>query len=53
MSVVFIEAFVAAALLTRILSKVDLYNLRGMTSELGPLGKIVNGTLNLLEKAIR
>jgi O-antigen/teichoic acid export membrane protein len=48
----FAIVFVAAALLTRTVNKVDLENFRGMTSGLGPIGKIINRILNLLEKTI-
>jgi len=48
--VFFTIVFVAAALLTRTLNKVDVENLRGMTSGLGSVGKAVNRILNLLEK---
>jgi O-antigen/teichoic acid export membrane protein len=46
----FLIIFVAATLLTRTLNKGDLDNLRGMTSGLGPLSKIINCILNLIEK---
>ncbi len=48
--VFFTVIFIAVAILTRTLSKVDIENLRGMTSGLGPIGKIINSFLNLLEK---
>jgi stage V sporulation protein B len=49
-AVFFVIVYVATILLTRTLSKVDLDSLRGMTSGLGPLSKIINRILNLLEK---
>jgi O-antigen/teichoic acid export membrane protein len=42
--------FVVATLLTQTLNKVDLENLRGMTSGLGSIGKAINRILNLIEK---
>jgi stage V sporulation protein B len=50
--VFFIAVFVVSALLTRILDKADLDNLRSMTSGLGPLAKIINRVLNLMEKVM-
>ena len=46
----FILIFVATAMLTRTLNKNDLVNLQSMTSGLGPISKIINRILNLLEK---
>jgi O-antigen/teichoic acid export membrane protein len=48
--VFFTIVFAAATLLTRTINKADIENLRGMTSELGPVGKTVNRILNLMEK---
>jgi len=48
--VFFTIIFAAATLLTRTLNKSDIDNLRGMTSELGPIGKTINHILNLMEK---
>ncbi len=46
----FAVVYVAAALLTQTIDKYDIENLRGMTSEIGIIGKIFNRILNLLEK---
>jgi O-antigen/teichoic acid export membrane protein len=51
--VFFTLVFLAAALLTRTISKSDIDNLRGMTSGLGAIGKIFNRLLNLLEKLLK
>jgi stage V sporulation protein B len=50
--VFFTIIFIFAALLTRAVNKSDLSNLRGMASGLGPVGKIVNRILSVLEKII-
>lgn len=50
--VFFAAIFVIAALLTRTLNRVDLENLRAMTSELGAIGKTINRILNLMEKVM-
>jgi O-antigen/teichoic acid export membrane protein len=49
-SVFFIFVFVAAALLTQTINKIDIENLRGMVSDLGLIGKIFNRVLNIIEK---
>jgi stage V sporulation protein B len=50
--VFFVLVFVLVSLLTKTINKTDLENLRGMTSGLGLIGKIINRILNLLEKAM-
>jgi stage V sporulation protein B len=49
---VFFAVFLLVAIAIRVLRKWDIYNLRAMTSELGPLTKIINKILNLLEKMV-
>ena len=48
--VFFIVIFTATALLTRTIDKSDINNLRGMTSNLGFVGKLLNTLLSLLER---
>jgi len=48
--VFFTIIFLVATLLIGTLDKDDIYNLRGMTSGLGPLHKIIDRILNLMEK---
>jgi O-antigen/teichoic acid export membrane protein len=47
---IFLSSFITMITLTRTLCKTDTVNLREMTSSLGPLGKLVNAFLNLIEK---
>ncbi len=47
---IFLTAFIGTLTLTRTLNKQDIINLRAMTSSLGPLAKILNKLLTLLEK---
>jgi O-antigen/teichoic acid export membrane protein len=47
---IFILAFVIAILLTRTINRSDINNLREMLSELGPLQKLFNRILSLIEK---
>ena len=47
---IFLSSFIVMIVLTRTLSKNDIVNLREMASSLGPLGKIVNTFLTLIEK---
>lgn len=47
---IFIPAFVIAILLTRTINRSDINNLREMLSELGPLRRLFNRLLNLIEK---
>jgi O-antigen/teichoic acid export membrane protein len=51
--VFFTFVFVAAALLTQTINKIDIENLRGMVSELGIIGKIFNRILNIIEKLMK
>jgi O-antigen/teichoic acid export membrane protein len=48
--IVFSVAFLLTATATRALRKSDIDNLRLMTSELGPLSKVINKILNIVEK---
>jgi O-antigen/teichoic acid export membrane protein len=48
--VFFSLVFVAAALLTQTINKSDIENLRGMTSGLGLIGKIINRVLSIIGK---
>jgi len=47
---IFLTAFIGTLTVTRTLNRQDIINLRTMTSSLGPLAKILNKLLNLLEK---
>ncbi len=47
---IFLSSFIVMIVLTRALSRTDIVNLREMSSSLGPLGKIVNTILTLIEK---
>ena len=47
---IFLSSFIVMTVLTRALSRSDIVNLREMTSSLGPLGKLVNTFLTLIEK---
>jgi len=47
---IFLTSFIVMTVLTRTLSRSDIFNLREMTSSLGPLGKLVNTFLTLIEK---
>ena len=47
---VFLVVFVVVVLLTRTIDKSDIDNFRDMTSNLGPVGKLVNIFLTLMEK---
>ena len=49
-AVFFIVVFVIAALLTKTIDRTDIANIREMTSSLGPVGRLVNIFLRLLEK---
>lgn len=51
--VFFAFVFVAASLLTKTLDKVDIENLRGMTSGIGVVGKISNRILNIIERLMK
>lgn len=51
--VFFSLVYVAAALLTQTINKSDIENLRGMTSDIGSVGKIFTRILNLLEKIMQ
>jgi O-antigen/teichoic acid export membrane protein len=48
--VIFLSVFIVMIILTKTLSSNDMFNLREMTSNLGPLSKIVNTFLNWIEK---
>ncbi len=48
--VIFLPSFIMMIVLTRTLSRTDIVNLREMTNSLGPLGKLVNTLLILIEK---
>ena len=48
--VIFAVFLVPAMLLTKVLTQSDIGNLREMTSNLGPVGKILNTILTLIEK---
>ena len=48
--VVFLMVFIVAVLLTRTVDKSDIANFRDMTSNLGPVGKLVNILLTIMEK---
>ena len=47
---IFLSSFIVLIALTRALSRTDIVNLREMSNSLGPLGKIVNMFLTLIEK---
>ena len=47
---IFLPAFITATLLTRTVNTADMDNLRGMLSALGPLRRLFNRLLNLIEK---
>ena len=48
--VVFVLILVPAVLLTRTITRSDIDNIRGMVGGLGPVGKIVNILLSIIEK---
>ena len=48
--VIFVLVFIPAVLFSRAITRPDLYNLGGMASGLGSLGRIVTRILNLIEK---
>ena len=48
--VIFIPVFIIAILLTRTINRSDINNLREMLSELGPLRRLFNFLLNIIEK---
>ncbi|PVX26228.1 MAG: hypothetical protein CW716_06480 [Candidatus Bathyarchaeum sp.] len=48
--IVFVLVFLFSVLLTRAINESDMYNLKTMTSGLGPLSKIINKLLMLIEK---
>ena len=48
--IVFLLILVPTALLTRTITKSDIDNIRGMVGGLGPVGKLVNTLLNIIEK---
>jgi len=48
--VVFVITFIAAISLTKALDRTDIGTLKEMTSALGPLGRIINSVLSLVEK---
>jgi O-antigen/teichoic acid export membrane protein len=50
--VIFIIVLVPSALITKSINRSDVSNLRGMTSGLGGVGKLLSKVLNVLEKLI-
>ncbi len=48
--IIFVIVLVPAAILTRSISRSDVANLRGMTSGLGVVGKLLGRVLDVLEK---
>jgi len=48
--VIFLPAFLMSILLTRAIDRFDINNLREMLSTLGPLSKLTNYILNIIEK---
>ena len=52
-AVFFILVFGAAALLTKVINKSDIENLRGMIAGLGVIGKIFNRVLDIIEKLMK
>jgi hypothetical protein len=49
---VFSIVFLPSILLTRTISTSDVENLRQMTTSLGPINRVLNPTLNLVEKLL-
>jgi O-antigen/teichoic acid export membrane protein len=49
-SAVFLLILVPTALITRTITRPDIDNIRGMVDGLGPVGRIVNALLNIIEK---
>lgn len=47
---IFLFTFLISILLTKAVNKTDINNLRAMTSELGPLRRLFNRLLNIIEK---
>jgi predicted anti-sigma-YlaC factor YlaD len=49
---IFLATFIPAVLLTRAISRPDLDNLHNMASSLGSIAKLLNGILDIMEKAM-
>jgi len=47
---IFLFTFLISILLTKTINKLDINNLKEMTSELGPLSNVLNSMLNIIEK---
>lgn len=47
---IFLSSYIVMVTLTRAISKLDIANLREITSSLGPIGKLVSALLSIIEK---